>query len=221
MQPIQHSRIQLAPYRINLDLLNHLFRKTVRQEVAREFRPDAAAFKIKELVFFELADCRSMRALHIIGKNLKLGLGVHLRIVGQEQVLVRLLRVGQLRAVTHKNFAVENRTRLAVEDALIKLMTGAVRLPVINHRMRIGVLLAVNHVKPVNPAFRALMIHHHVDGVPRQRRAQIDRGRVVSRVCSQFGVGRGHVKGARALALHFEVLQMRTRAQPDVDDCVR
>ena len=159
-----------------------------------------------------------MRALHVVGKNLELRLRVHLCFVRQQQVLVRLLRVGQLRAVAHEDLAVEDRPRLAVENALVKLMTGAVRLPVIDHRMRVGVLVAVNHVKSINPAFRPFMIHHNVDGVARKRGAQIDCRRVVTRVRSQFGISSSDVKGARALALHFEVLQMRARTKSNIDD---
>src|SRR5712692_6596458 len=220
-QPVQNRRVQLSLDRWDLDLLDHFLGKAVSQNVARELRPDAAAFEIKELVFLELADRRTMRTLHIIGENFELGLGIHLRIVGQQQILVRLLRVGQLRAMAHKHFAVEDRPRLAVENALVKLMAGAVRLPVINHRMRVGVLVTVNHVKPINPAFRAFMVHHHVDRVPRKRRTQIDRGRVVTRVCSQVGISRGDVKSARALSLHFEMFQLSARAKSDVGDRVR
>ena len=87
-----------------------------------------------------------MSAFHVVSKNFELWFGIHLGFVRQQQILVSLLRVGQLRAMTHKNFAVEDRPRLAVENAFVKLMTSAVRLPVINHRMRVGVLVGVNHI---------------------------------------------------------------------------
>ena len=123
--------------------------------------------------------------------------------------------------MTYKDFAIEHRTRLAIENAFVKLLAAAMRLSMVDRRMRVGVLVAVNHVKAINPAFCAFMVHHNVDGVTRKRRTQIDCRRIVTRVRSQFGIRRGDVKGARALALHFEVFQMRARAKPDVDDCVR
>src|SRR2546426_4785667 len=146
VQTVQNRRIKLSSDRLDLDLLDDLFGKTIRQETARQRRIDATALEIENLVRFQLTDSGAMCALHVIGKNLKLRLRVHLGFVRQQQILVSLLRVGQLRAMTHKNFAVEDRPRLAVENAFVKLMTGAVRLPVINHRMRVGVLVAVNHI---------------------------------------------------------------------------
>src|SRR2546426_3835676 len=128
VQTVQNRRIKLSSDRLDLDLLDDLFGKTIRQETARQRRIDATALEIKDFVFFELADRRSMCALHVIGKNLKLRLRVHLCFVRQQQILVSLLRVGQLRAVANEDFAVEDRSRLAVENALVKLMTRAVRL---------------------------------------------------------------------------------------------
>ena len=65
------------------------------------------------------------------------------------------------------------------------------------------------------------MVHRYVDGVARKRRTHIDCGRVVPRVRSQFGISRSDVKGARALALHFEMLHMSARAKSNLDDGVR
>src|SRR2546425_213691 len=123
--------------------------------------------------------------------------------------------------MTYKDFAIEDRARLPIEDAFVKLLAGAMRLAMVDHRMRVCVLVAINHVKPINPAFCAFMVHHNVDGVTRKRRAQIDCSRVVTRVRPQLGISRGDVKSARALALYFEVLQMRAPAKLDIDDRVR
>src|SRR5712692_10534693 len=173
-QPIQNSRIELSLERCDLNLLDHFFGEPVSQKVAREFRSKAAAFEIKDFVFFQLTNRRAMRALHVIGKNLKLWFGIHLRFVRQQQVLIRLQRVGLLRAVTHKDFAIEDRPRLAIENAFVELMAGAMRLAVIDHRMRVGVLVATNHVESVDVALGAFMIHRHVDAVSRKRRAEVD-----------------------------------------------
>ncbi len=49
-----------------------------------------------------------MSALHVVGMDFKLRLRVHLRLIGQEQVAVGLLRVGFLRVFAHDDPPVED-----------------------------------------------------------------------------------------------------------------
>ena len=78
-----------------------------------------------------------MRASHVVGIDLQLGLGVDGRVFGQYQVLVRLLGVGFLRVLTDEDLAVEDRVRLARQNALIELVARAVRFCVIDRGVRI------------------------------------------------------------------------------------
>ena len=48
-----------------------------------------------------------MTAFDVIGMNFQLRLGVHHRIFGQQQILVRLARIGLLRVFVNDNLAVE------------------------------------------------------------------------------------------------------------------
>ena len=113
---------------VDADPVQHLASKRVNQHVARIFRVDAARAQVEHRVFVELADRRAVRALHVVGEDLELRLGVDLRVVGEQQRLVGLLRVGLLRVLPDDDLAVEDGARPAGQDALVDLVARAVRL---------------------------------------------------------------------------------------------
>src|SRR6266567_9166885 len=84
VQTVQNRRIKLSSDRVDLDLLDDLFGKTIRQEIARRFRPDATALEIEDFVRLQLTDGGAMSAFHVVSKNLKLRLGIHLCFVRQQ-----------------------------------------------------------------------------------------------------------------------------------------
>src|SRR5258706_3524984 len=122
--------------------------------------------------------------------------------------------------MANNHLAVEDGTRPAVKNAFVKLMAGAMGLLVIDYGMRVGVLAPIDHVKPINRAFSAFMIHLHVNVVARKGRAKVDRGRVVDRVPTQLGPGSGDMKCAQAFALNLVVLHARAISETHVDDCI-
>ena len=77
--------------------------------VARLGLADAAGAQVEDRVRVELADRRAVRALHVVGEDLELRLGVDQGVARQQQVLVRLLRVGLLRVRPDDDLAVEDR----------------------------------------------------------------------------------------------------------------
>ena len=91
-----------------------------------------------------------MRALHVVGIDFQLRLCIDLRFTRKQKIFVGLLRVSLLRAVANKNLAIENRARLAIQNPLVKLATGAMRLAMINYRMRVGMLTAFDHIETVD-----------------------------------------------------------------------
>jgi len=56
MQLAQHDLIKLRPDRVDLDLPDHFFSKSVRQQAAPKLRPDAARLQIKQLFRIDLPD---------------------------------------------------------------------------------------------------------------------------------------------------------------------
>src|SRR6476619_3217129 len=102
--------------------VEHLAGKRLDEHVSCLAEADAARAQVEQRVVVELTDRRSMRALHVVGEDLELRLRVDLGVVGQEQRLVRLLRVGLLRVLPDDDLAVEHRARLAGQDALVELV---------------------------------------------------------------------------------------------------
>ena len=93
----------------------------------------------------------------------------------QQQVFVVLDRVGFLGVGAHDDLAVEDADRAAVENALVELMAGAVRLGVVDQGVVIDVLRAVDGVQTVEVAMAAFVVEHHVDVVAGQRAAERER----------------------------------------------
>ena len=91
-----------------------------------------------------------MRALDVVGEDLQLRVGVGDGVARQQQVAVGLFGVGLLRPVADVDQAVEDRPRIVVENSLVQLMTAAMRLLVIDHGMRVGVLVLTDHVKTID-----------------------------------------------------------------------
>ena len=77
IDPVQHRFIQLGSYRINLYLANHFFCKTVGQKILRQIGMNTTSRKIEQLFIINLANSCPMSAFNVIGKDLKLGLGIN------------------------------------------------------------------------------------------------------------------------------------------------
>ena len=172
-----------------LHALEDLAGKRVNQHVARLEVGQAARAQIENRVVVELPDRRAVRALHVVGKDLELRLGVDRRVVRQQQRPVGLLRVGLLRVDAHDDLAVEDRARAAAEDALVDLVARAVRLGVIDRRVRVDQPLAVGQVQAVQRALGAFAVEHRDDVVADDAAAERE------------GVGRD-VAAARGMDVH-------------------
>ena len=114
------------------DVAQHLGGKGMEQQVAGLVARQAARLQVEQRVFVELADGGAVGALHVVGEDLELRVGVDLRVVREQQRPIGLLGVGLLRVGTHEDAAVEHRLRLAGQDALVELVAGAVRRGVVD-----------------------------------------------------------------------------------------
>ena len=101
-QPLHHQLLEVV--RIGSILISAEASRSRRRRVSR-LRPmppaDAAGAQVEDRVLIELADGRPVGALHVVGIDLELRLGVDLRLVGEQQVLVGLLGVGLLGVLVH------------------------------------------------------------------------------------------------------------------------
>ena len=170
---------------------------------------DAARAQVEQLLLGELAHRRAVRALHVVGEDLELRLGVDRRIVREQQHLVGLLRVGLLRVEPHEDLAVEHALAAIVEDALVELVALAVRLGVIDGRVVVHQPIAVDQVEPVHRAVDAFAVEHRVDVVAHQPAAERDVLGGEHRGARQVQMRAGDVIRREALALHAAVLDLR------------
>ena len=88
---------------------------------------DTALLHIEQGAFIELAYRSAMTALHIIGINLQLGLGIHMRFASGAKITVRLLGTRMLRTRAYQYQTCKSTDRLVVEHILKEFVTGTVR----------------------------------------------------------------------------------------------
>ena len=78
---------------------------------ARRFLIEPTRAQIKNLLGIHLANRRAVRALHVVRINFQLRLGVHRRVIGEQQIFICLLRIRLVRAFVHVNAPVKHRAR--------------------------------------------------------------------------------------------------------------
>ena len=119
MEFLQQQFLQLTAQRGDFDAVDDVLREGIGQQVAGIRETDAARLQVEHCFGVQLADGRAVRAAHVVGQNLQFGLGVDDGVVGEHQVLVGLLGVGLLRVLADEDLAVEDRARVAVQNALV------------------------------------------------------------------------------------------------------
>ena len=208
------------PERLDPDPVEHVARERVDQHVARLLQVESSRPQIEDRVLVELTDRRAVRALHVVGEDLELRLRVDLRIVGEQQRLVRLLGVGLLRVGPHDDLAVEDGAGVPAQDPFVQLVAAAVRLGVVDRRVIVDQPPAVREIQAVQRAVAALAVEHGDDVVPDQRAAERDRVRRKGAVARAVHVHAADVVGVLALALQLVMIDHRAGPDHDLRDRV-
>ena len=107
-EPVPNQFIQFLAHGSAFHAFNNLAGKRMDQHPSRRVLANAAGAQIKNALIVQLANGRAMRALHVVGVNFKLRLGVGAGVVGEQEIFVRLLRVGFLRDGMNVNATVES-----------------------------------------------------------------------------------------------------------------
>src|SRR6185312_11855279 len=115
----------------------------------------AARAQVKERIVLYLANSCAVGALHIVSINLKLRLGINLRVVRKQQVAVGLLGVRLLRVFVNDDPSMENAVSLPVQNPVVKLAAVAVRTRVLDEHVVVHVLAAIGHEEAVDQALGA------------------------------------------------------------------
>src|ERR1035437_1985426 len=219
MKFLEKNAFQRIAQRLYFDAIHHILRESVSQQAGGLAFADAARLQVEERFAVELADGGAMGAAHIVGEDLQLGFGIHHGVVGEDQVLVSLLGIGLLGVLADDDFAVEDGVRLAVEDALVELVAGAVRHGVADHRMIIDVLRAVDDVEAVQRGVGTFG-EGGVDVVADQRAAEGNGMRRESRAASDGGLKGRNVERGKRFLLKFIVIHHGPVAYHDFGDGV-
>src|SRR5512133_3252041 len=117
MEPLKENLFQPLAQRLEPDALEDVAREGGGQNIAGLVSPDAARLEVKQGFRVELPDGGAVRAAHVVGPDLQLGLGVDDSVLGKDQVFVGLLGVGLLRVLADVDLTVEDRRGVAVQNA--------------------------------------------------------------------------------------------------------
>ena len=95
-----------------------LSEKAQNDQTLRLLLAQPSAQKIEERLGIELADRRTVRALHVVGFDFEVREGVGSTLVRKQQIPVGLVRVGPLSAAMYPNDPPERRLGAVIERAL-------------------------------------------------------------------------------------------------------
>ena len=184
------------------DALHQVGGEGVGEQAPRRLDADAARAQVEDRVLVELADGRAVRAAHVVGEDLELGIGVDQRLRGEQQVAAGLLGVGLLRLRVDVDAAVEDAARALVEHALEQLVARGVGLGVVDPHVKVGELAATHQIEAVERHLRAFAGERRLDVVAGDGGAERERLRVRRwrRGRSRGGRGRGGRPRARRAA---------------------
>ena len=129
--------------------------------------------------------------------------------------------VGALRVPADRHAPVEDAPRPAVEDALVELAARAARRGVVDERVVVDVLAAVEHVEAGQRAAGTRGGEADAEVVAGERAAHRDRARRERAVAPLDDRGRAHVERALALLLDLVMLEDRALVEDDLGDGVR
>src|SRR4051812_14934159 len=214
-QALPDQSLQLHPYRLERHLADNLCGKGIRQQPFGFPRRHSTALCVKERDIVQAPDGGTVRALHVIRKDLQLRLGVDLGGVAQQEIPVGLLCVSLLRFGANENLAVEHCPRMVVENALIDLPAATVRLIVMDGSVIVDQLVASGEIEAVEERLHVFVIQTGLEIVASEGAAHRQRKRAVVTVSRLSHERPAYMVGPLALALDPGVLHPGARARDD------
>ena len=132
-----------------------------------------------------------MRALGIVCENFELGIRIDRRLIGEQQIVVELVRVGLLGVGRYDHFSGEHGFACPVENAFVSHAAEASRDGVLDMQGVIDGTVSVIEVEPVEFASAVLALEFDAEFVPNDLTGNGDVAVGVVRV-SPFDDLRGH-----------------------------
>src|SRR5689334_12289734 len=137
---LEQDPLERIPQGLRLYAIHNVLREGIGQQAARVLPVDTPGAQVEKRLGVQLPDGRAVRAAHVVRPDLQFGLGVDHRIVGENQVLVGLLRVGLLCVFADDDAAVEHGRGTPVQNTLVQLVAGGMRFCMIDRRVIVDVL---------------------------------------------------------------------------------
>ncbi len=200
-----NQRFHMGARRAFLHAVQTFAREGHEQEATRGNLVDAARAQVEESVFFDLANGGAVGALDVVGVDFKLGLGIDLRLIGEKQVAISLLRVGLLGVFMHHDAAVEYPVGLAVEDAVVELAAAAMSLGMLDEHVIVEVLPPGADKQAVDEALAAFAVENRMNVVAYERSANENGVRCNIRAAALFDAQRRNVVSLHIFALDHVV----------------
>src|SRR5262245_52873460 len=157
-----------------------------------------------------------MAADHVVGENLKLGLGIEFGRLRQEQRPRHLLAVGLLRARRDDDLALEYPARIAVEHTLEELAAHAMRHAVLDQERGVAMLPVAQEKGAGNISRHPLARKAQIDLIARERGAGRELEGLIAGVSPKLDEPSGKVKCVAAFPLHLDVLDRGLGANPEL-----
>src|SRR5579863_2480790 len=196
-----NQALRMGARHSRLHAFQALASESLQQKLARRNLVDAPRLQVEQSVFFNLADGRAVGALHVVGVDFQLRLGVDLRIVGKQKITVGLLGVGLLRVLVYHDAAVENAVGMAVQDSVVELAAAAVRAGMLHVHVIVEMLMAIADKQAIDQALSTFAGQHRVHVVADQSAAEQKRMGCHVRTSILLNAKCGNVERIQALAL--------------------
>ena len=180
------------------DAVDDLAREGERQDAPRLLLGEGAGAEVEEGVGVEPSRRRAVRALDVVVVDLELRLGVDAGRVGEEEVAVLLVGVGEGARGADDHLAVEGAARAPVEDPLVVLLAPAVRPGVVDERVVVDLLLAARQEEPVERRAGAVAVEPDGQLVPHEAAAEREDVAEELRAGAEVRLGRPDVDTPRA-----------------------
>src|SRR5258708_29679767 len=144
---------------------------------------------------FEFADGRAVRALHVVGVDFKLRLGVNLCVVREQQVAVGLLGISLLCVLVDNDSSVKYAVRFVGQNAVVKLAAAAMRAGMLHEHVVVQMLASGSDEEAVDQALATFACKNWMNIVTHNRSTQQDGVRCYVGLAGLLNTKRGKAVG--------------------------
>src|SRR5581483_9928044 len=208
-------------HRLQLDAVEHVLEEAAHDQPLRLGARQAARHQVEDLFAIDAAERGAVRAAHVVRHDLETRDRIRMRLVGEQQVAVLLVRVRLLRALLDTDHPAPQRGRLLAPRALEREVALRARRGVLLERVVVEMLIAVGEVGAGHPRRRAGTDEVVLDPDLAALRAEPADHPVELAVALEARAVTPEVPRLLAEVLQRDALDLRVRRDEQLDDRVR